>query len=341
VNIKLRSKWGVACVSVIMAAVLAALFFLLSHVNNKETRPPVPIIALQHIDLEAISPIPENILALNPLREQAGLETVNNAWKVVRCGMRICDGPSVTVLVNERKEPAKVILILDKSRGWTASFLPNIREYDIAQGKLLCKAADWQGTPPTLFKFERYQKNKLNGLTVYYSKDGKSICACEYRNNMPWTGRVLERSGFDSIRSDVSFKEGKLHGEQRRYQDGKLDRLTMFKNSVKHGVEKIYLKGRLRSETTWENGICRHYRSWYQNGQLEAEEYQDAEGRRQEFWMWDYDGVLELEEHYRNGKRHGRRWGKSQRNVLWYWDGKCLGGGDFGKAEFDKRNERK
>ncbi|HUT28252.1 MAG TPA: hypothetical protein VMX13_00560 [Sedimentisphaerales bacterium] len=290
--------------------------------------------ALRHIDPGRRTPVGEEILALNPLREEAGLTEVTKDWRIVACGLRVADGPTITVLLNEEKVPSKVIL-----RG--PSYV-TIREYEVSDGRLSGRAATWLGQAHKLFTIESYKNNKLNGPTIYYSESGEEICRCDFRDDRPWTGRKLETDNFNSISMDTSYKEGKKHGQEKVYgQAGELYRLNTYKEGVPYGPQRQYHQGQLRSERIVENGVTHSSRTWHQNGQLqEVTNYLPngkPDGVRQ---IWNEEGELEVEEHYRDGKEHGRRCWKGH-DEAWFWKGKHIGSGNTGKTEFERRTKLK
>lgn len=319
-----------------LAIILALIIFLFASSGDSKVHLPTAALALEHVDLSQTKPVTEEILAFNHLRKKAGLIEVKKDWRIAAHDLIIMDGPIVTVLLDEKGVPAKVILT---EQIYVPRKYDRTREYDVLDRKLCGRAVTWRGMPPALFKVETYRKNKLNGVTTYYSKTGEQICGCEFRNGRPWTGRKLERDDFDRLMWDVSYKEGKKHGEEKCFLEGKLDRLGTFKKGIPHGLQQQYHKGQLRSEEIVENGIRRSHKSWHQNGQLNGKEYYSAKGKLDGVRrMWNEDGVLELEENYRNGKRHGRFWYKEFPNSEgWYWNGRGAGG----KEGFERRQSGK
>jgi antitoxin component YwqK of YwqJK toxin-antitoxin module len=293
--------------------------------------------ALRHIYAGRTTAVGEEILALNPLRKEAGLTEVTKDWRIVACGLVVMDGPTITVLLNEEKVPSKVIL----TESWRPLSYVRIREYEVSDGRLSGRAATWLGEAHKLFTIESYRDNKLNGPTTYYSESGDEICRCDFRDGRPWTGRKLDRDNFNSISMDTSYKEGNKHGEDIVYgQAGEHRSLNTYKEGVPYGPQRQYHQGELRSERIVENGVTHSFKSWHQNGQLHQVTNYLPNGRpdgvRQ---IWNEEGELEVEEHYRDGKEHGRRWWKGQ-DEAWFWKGKHIGSGNMGKTEFQRREQK-
>ena len=310
--------------------------------NKAHHHVPTEVRAIECIDWDRIKPIDEGTLTLNPLRKKAGLMEVRRNWKIAPSTLRICDGPTISLILNEQNIPVKV-MSTGFGRAWPPD--PNnqiAREFDIVDFELNGRAATWLERPRKLYFVETYQSNKLNGPTHYFSETGEVICQCSFRKGKPWTGRSLQRDGFNSTSWDISYKDGQLDGAEKFFEEDKLAHLRTFKNGIPHGLQQQYHKGQLRSERIIENGITRHFTSWHQNGQLQEETKYNHKGKLDGVRrMWDESGELEIEEHYRNGKDHGRRWYKDHKGDVWFWKGKCVGGGDHGKAEFQRKEATK
>jgi len=318
-------------------ALVGGLVLLISQVTGVRKRADrlhTAAMALRHIYPERTTEVGEEILALNPLRKEAGLTEVTKDWRIVACGLVVMDGPAITVLLNEEKVPSKVIL----TESWRPLSYLRIREYEVSDGRLSGRAATWLGEPPKLFTIESYKDNKLDGPTVYYSESGEEICRCDFRGGRPWTGRNLETHNFNSIRMDTSYREGRKDGQEKVYgQADELCCLHTYKKGVPYGPQRQYHQGQLRSEKIVENGVTRTSKSWHQNGRLqEVTNYLPngrPDGLRQ---IWNEQGELEVEEHYRDGKEHGRRWWKGH-DEAWFWKGRHIGAGNTGRTEFERR----
>lgn len=310
-------------------AIILGLITILVSLHNSKPHLPSAALALEHVDLSRTTPVTEQILTFNPLRKKVELVEVGENWKIAATGVFIMDGPTITVLLDENRIPVKVIL---KERTLKYN---RIREYEVVDEKLCGRAVTWRGMPEKLFMVETFKDNKLNGPTLYYSEAGQEICCCDFRSDKPWTGRVLKRDDFGKLNWDISYKNGNLHGQEKRFFEGKLEQLRTFKNGFPNGIQQQYYKGQLRSEEVIEKGVRRRHKSWYQNSQLEWEEYYSASGKFDGVRKrWDEKGELILEENYRNGKRHGRFWYKEFPNSEgWYWNGR----GSGGKEGFERR----
>jgi hypothetical protein len=306
---------GTIVVTIIIASIL---YRRLGHAKL-----PIAALAIQQITLEGAAPVSGKIIDFNHLRVKAGLSAVQPTWQVVSCGLRMVDGPLVTVVIDERKKPALVIL---------EHFLQR-QEFSVSNYKLSGNAAAWIGAPPRIFITEQYAENQCNGVTTYFSEQGTSICSCLFRKDAPWSGRTLQRDDFGRIDWDVTYKEGNLEGKELYYSDGVLQRLRTFKQGQLHGLYQDYYQGILRNETLYEDGVRRAHRSYHSNGRLESEEHYLSSGasdgiRRK----WDQEGRIEIDQNYSNGREHGRFWERGHAEV-WFWRGKFCSG----KADFDAR----
>lgn len=326
-----RSTWVVLflVVSLVSGGVIAAI------AGWRSTRFQMPSAAeaVKWTELNGAKPVTTEILALNPYRKSAGLAEVEAGWFQAQTGMIVFDGPSYIVLLDPMRRPARVIET--QGVGWAS---PTYHvEYEVSGGKLNGKAAVWRGAPLRLFEVRTYRDNRVDGLSIYFDKEGHEICSCQFRKERPWTGRMLERDDFDHVSWDVSYLNGKLHGEEWQYlPDGRPKSLRTFAMGIPNGPERQYHEGILRSERIYDKGILRRSRSWHQNGNPESEQEFDAAGKRTGVYhVWDSDGSTKIEEHYQKGKLHGRRFWKGQGEV-WFWENKQIDG----KKEFDARQMR-
>ena len=297
---------------------------------------PTAARALEQIDRSKTKPVSAKTLVLNSLRITAGLRQVTDTWKTADCKMKICDGPAIEILIDENGAEAKVIL-----RDCNMMLLPSyarITEYEVAHGALNGKAATWIGQPLALLTTETYAINRLNGETVYYQTNGTPICACEFKDDKPWTGRMLQRNGFAEITWDVSYLDGKLDGEERQLQaDGLPTRIRRFKAGVPDGLQESYHEGKLRFQEWLVHGVKSAEKSFYPGGAAEFETHYDEKGRLHgKRIKRSESGELEIEENYKNGKLHGLSWEKGHPEG-WYWEGKGCGG----KAGYEKRQAKR
>jgi antitoxin component YwqK of YwqJK toxin-antitoxin module len=334
----MKRSVGRICVAIVIGVLLLGLLtWAYAFIKQKCRSPagtPLAAEALEHI-LKGATPLPitGDILELNDKRRIVGLAEVNPRWSIAPIGLYMEDGPSIRVLLDERGQPAKVIL--GPQRGWGGP--PCIEEYEVADGKLNGKAATWWGSSLLLSVVERYKDSTLQGLTEYFSENGVAIASCVFRKGKPWNGRALGRNGFE-ITWDISYRDGKLNGAEILYKNGQMERLRTFGDGVPHGPELRYYDGRLVSEMIWENGIARSHRTWYPDGQIEDELTCDSQGRSQGVHrMWNEDGTLRLEEPFKDGKYHGCRREQGHPDH-WFWNGKSLGEGDYGKKIFEARS---
>ena len=338
------TKRKICILCVLLAGIGIAIFFycIISRRNKVYHHVLNEVYAIEHIDWDRIKPVDEETLALNPLRKKAGLTEIQRNWKIAPSNLLICDGPMISLVLNEQDIPMKVI---SSGSGWAWPDPNNqtSREFDIVDYKLNGRAATWIGRPEKLYIVETYEDNVLNGPTICFSATGEKICQCVFDKGKPWNGRTLQRAGFNAILADASYKEGKLDGAEIFYSEGKLDRLRTFKEGVLDGLQQWHYEGRLRDESIIESGILLHFRSWHQNGILREDTTYNNKGKLDGVRrMWDESGELEVEEHYRNGKEHGWRWWKGHSpEGVWFWKGKFLGAGDDGKAEFKRREVKK
>jgi antitoxin component YwqK of YwqJK toxin-antitoxin module len=318
--------------SLLLTALLSTLLFGASACSGRHDLPDA-VQAIASFDRGKATPVSQGVLNLNPKRKIAGISIVEYKWTMAKSVIVIMDGPTFTVLLDENGIPKKVISQYPGSLGST--------EYSILEGKLSGKAVIWSAQPSDLvFESQTYSDNHRNGTTDYFGKEGQIISSCEFRNDKPWTGRVLARNNFDQLQWDVSYQDGVLDGAQWSFDvsTGKPDRLKTFQMGVLHGPSRIYHDGYLRYDEFYENDILRLRDAWHDNGQIEWHEEFDINGeptgtRRQ----WNREGVVILEENYRNGQYHGRRFLQGQ-GELWWWKNKTL----RDEAEFDAlaENER-
>ena len=292
---------------------------------------PIAAMALRYIhDDRPSRPVTEAMLRLNPKRRAVGLAEVTPEWSIAETGLVVMDGPALRVLRDERGRPAKVLLDLG-GPGWGR---PGVREYEVSGRKLNGTAAVWVGEALRLSRTETYRDNELDGPVRYFSEDGDAIASCVFRDGRPWNGRRLGRSGFE-ITSDVSFRNGELHGKEILYKAGRVERLRTFKDGVKDGPQRRYYdSGALCREEVYVEGVVRSARSWHRNGRIKSETTCDAQGRTHGLRrMWDEGGTLLFEEPQRHGKYHGRVRRRGHQGH-WFWNGQSLGGGDYGKKRF-------
>lgn len=318
---------------VIALATLTGLFsWLLVAKTNGQAHTQWAVEALQRVNLQRAAPVSEAMLELNAVRSEAGLGVIDKGWKAVLSDLQMSHG-RLTVLLNADGKPVKVLF----DQFFLATNSP-LTEYEVVDGKTIGTVTTWRDTPPKLFKVESTKNGKLSGLTTYYAANGERIGVCEFLKDKPWNGQLLERAGFSKTNWDVTYKEGNLHGSEKHFdENGTLERIRTFQEGKLHGPQQEFYQGQLRVKEVFENGFPRSRKGWHQNGKLNCEEYFTQKGAREGIRrMWNEAGELELEESYRNGKEHGRRWWKGHREAVWFFNGKFLAGGAVGEAEFNR-----
>jgi antitoxin component YwqK of YwqJK toxin-antitoxin module len=316
-----------------MLVTIISFLFLIAFTGCKKPVPlPHAASAAASIDLEKAKPISQDILDFNSLRRTAAVTEVGERWQIVPTRLIIMDGPVLVVLIDEQRNPVKVIE--SNGLGWGRR-VSHITEYTISGGILSGKAATWIGTPPLLFTTQTYKDNVLDGPMTYYDKEGRVISVCEFRQDVPWTGRYLYRDDFNPLLADASYREGKWDGQVWDYSaDGLPNELQTFRMGILHGLWQRYRKGGcLYSEKIYDNGILRSNRTWHDNGQLEWNEEYDIDGKPTgKHCLWDRDGKLILEENYLHGKYDGWRWEKGHGDELLWRNNEIVG---RRKANFD------
>jgi antitoxin component YwqK of YwqJK toxin-antitoxin module len=316
----------------ILVTIISFLFIVAFTGCAKPVPLPHAASAATSIDIEKAKPISQDILDFNSLRRVAAITEVGKRWQIVPTRLFIMDGPILVVLIDEQRNPVKVIE--RNGLGWGMS-VSRITEYTISGGNLSGKAATWLGEPPILFTTQTYKDNVLDGPMTYYDMEGRVISVCEFRQGAPWTGRSLYRDSFDRLSADASYREGKSDGQEWTYSiNGQPNQLQTFRMGILHGLRQRYRKGGcLYLEETYDNGILRSYRMWHDNGQIESSAEYDIDGKPNgKHCMWDFDGKLILEENYLHGKYDGWRWEKGHGDELLWRNNEIVG---RRKANFD------
>jgi antitoxin component YwqK of YwqJK toxin-antitoxin module len=158
-----------------------------------------------------------------------------------------------------------------------------------------------------------------------------------------WKDGVIQKQGAGTSdygsRSEVAFKDGKKHGEERVLaKDGRLAAIVTWNRGVKDGKELEYADDgkRIVKETLWQAGVVKEVTELYLNGNPKLKEIHESPKRKliKEFWdtgkvsregalvacdersyrPWCEEGVhrsyfesgaRRAEVSYRMGKRHG------------------------------------
>ena len=259
----------------------------------------LPAEALRHVQLEAPrQPVPKELLELNSTRKALGVSEIGEDWAVAPTRMVIMeDGPSIHVLVNGEGTPSKVILWRRVGLSGRSGH-ERIAEYQVRGGKIAGLALIWAGRDKVLERTEEYRSGRLASAN-YYSTEGEIVASCRFRHRQPWDGRHLQRTdpAFGEGGSDISYRGGKLHGEEWQYSKGKRPvRMRTFRDGVLHGPSRFYNEdGSLAHEYSYVDGVSRRHRSWYSNGQLQFEIEFDAEGHHVGVERkWSPDGTPKL-----------------------------------------------
>ncbi|HEY7373814.1 MAG TPA: hypothetical protein VIF57_16760 [Polyangia bacterium] len=168
-----------------------------------------------------------------------------------------------------------------------------------------------------------------------------------------WKDGVLQKQGAGTSdyasRSEVAFKDGKKHGEERVLaKDGRLASTISWNRGVKDGKELVYAEDgkRIVKETVWQAGEVKQVTELYLNGNPKLKEIYETARRKlvTEFWdtgkvslegvlvpcqarsyhPWCEEGVIKT--YFENGARKSEvsfRQGKRQGPSLSWWpDGK-------------------
>jgi antitoxin component YwqK of YwqJK toxin-antitoxin module len=230
------------------------------------------------------------------------LREIQPTWQIAPSQLIIFDGPSLQVVLGEQRQP---VLMLKQYLGSRLPGEPGWTEYEVRDGALNGLSATWWGKPPQLYETATYRHNRRDGPTVYFSNNGLEIARCEYRQDEPWTGRMLQRHGFSPVIWDVSYRNGTLDGAEIMFEaNGTTNRLRTFHAGKQHGPERVYYAGVLSSEESYADGRRTGHRSWYANGQLEWEETYDHQIRQHGLRRhWDTNGVLLATEHHEHGQQ--------------------------------------
>jgi antitoxin component YwqK of YwqJK toxin-antitoxin module len=136
---------------------------------------------------------------------------------------------------------------------------------------------------------EIYQWGKLNGSTKRWNVEGVLMESSSYKNGQ-YDGDVIS---YDkgNVSSFDQYKDGRLHGDSRRYS---LETGKFLEKSV-------YSYGRLKSTSEWyENGnplLEKNYRCPWRR---KKDCVQDGVSK-----IWLENGQLYKEAHYRKGQKHG------------------------------------
>jgi antitoxin component YwqK of YwqJK toxin-antitoxin module len=108
-----------------------------------------------------------------------------------------------------------------------------------------------------------------------------------------WKDGVIQKQGAGTSdygsRSEVAFKDGKKHGEERVFaKDGRLAAIVTWNRGVKDGKELEYADDgkRIVKETLWQAGVMKELTELYLNGNPKLKEIYESPKRKlmKEFW---------------------------------------------------------
>jgi hypothetical protein len=246
-----KRRWLLSLVALAITLATVALVFYFNHRRTPPPYVPSAAEAVEWVEIGGAKPVTAEILDRNTDRKAAGMCEVGPDWRMAQTGMVVMDGPSYLILLDSSGRPAIVIETYEYGRGIRSI---SMTEFEVSDDKLNGKAATWLGSPRALFTVQTYKDNHVDGRTFYFGADGKEICRCEFRQDQPWTGRVLDRFNFDQCRSDVSYRDGAIDGEEWLYDSsGRSYRLRTFKKGVQDGPERQYNNGTISYEMIYRN----------------------------------------------------------------------------------------
>lgn len=143
-------------------------------------------------------------------------------------------------------------------------------------------------------RISSYKMGVPTGKFVETFTNGVVRKSGEYDANGKLTGQWVERKKDGKITSDQTYKDGILDGATKTYyNDGTVERITMYANGDKHGLTTEYYfgtNGQIKSEINFVKGVQQGaYKRYYDSGQIKEE------GRVEE------GSVVFSKEYYSNG----------------------------------------
>lgn len=155
-----------------------------------------------------------------------------------------------------------------------------------------------------------YLLDKLEGISKFYTEDGKLAIEEEYKNNLR-EGYSREFYPSGKVRSEAIYKAGKKNGPFKTfYEDGNVESEATYENDVLVGTIKLYSyypSGVLKEESTAnaEGQLVGKKRIYFESGMLAAEENY-ANGKLDGVRRTYYDnGFLERSQTWRQGFQYG------------------------------------
>lgn len=129
-----------------------------------------------------------------------------------------------------------------------------------------------------------------------------------YNDNVPFTGRVVEKFANGDTRRSAQYRAGKLDGTSRAwYDNGEIEYVRSYSHGVEEGTHQgWYDNGHQRFEYHYHNGIADGVsRQWYPNGKpYTLAHYTNGQESGQQ-QMWDDEGKLRANYVIRDGRRFG------------------------------------
>lgn len=155
-----------------------------------------------------------------------------------------------------------------------------------------------------------YLLDKLEGVSKFYSEDGKLAIEEMYKNNLR-DGYSKEFFPNGKVRSEATYKAGKKNGPLKTfYEDGNLESESTYENDVLVGTIKLYAyypSGALKEESTAnpDGQLVGKKRVYFESGMLAVEENY-VEGKLDGVRRTYYDnGFLEKSQTWRRGFQYG------------------------------------
>lgn len=156
------------------------------------------------------------------------------------------------------------------------------------------------------------KNNMKNGTTKQYNKDDKLIWESTYKDNL-LDGKVKSYTRRHLIEvSDTPLEEGtyingKLEGEYRIFDRGKIEWIKLYKNGKLDGVsKKFFFDGRITCIEPYKDGELNGiYKKFYKNGNLQEESHYKAgklDGKQK---LFNNKGTLYIDADYKDGELSG------------------------------------
>ena len=168
-------------------------------------------------------------------------------------------------------------------------------------------------------KFQEYElvEGIEEGLHQYWHENGdksEAYYVVEGKKEglyQSWYGKWIN----DKLECVVTYKAGKMHGEQKCYHNNysreepqPIKSITYYIDGVVKGkAQSWYPSGKPKSEGYYSDDPKENYGIlWYEDGTKEYEERYDSEKAMRLIQYWYPSGVLSRQEYSKNGKRYGK-----------------------------------